>query len=92
MASTYSNPQALLSRYPAVDAGERKALVAWVRALRAGPLVALLADRKSERKLLELRAREPELEADGRQILRTVMALVLAGGAAVAMTIYRLLA
>ena len=92
MATTYSNPKALLSRYPAVDAGERKALVAWVRTLRVGPLVALLADRKSERKLLELRAREPELEADGRQILRTVMALVLAGGAAVAMTIYRLLA
>jgi hypothetical protein len=92
LAMTYPNPQALLSRYPAVDASERKALVAWVRTLRVGPLVALLADRKSERKLLELRVREPELEADGRQMLHTVMALALAGGAAVAMTIYRLLA
>lgn len=92
MATTYPDPRALLSRYPAVDASERKALVDWVRALRAGSLVALLADRKSERKLLELRAREPELEADGRQILHTVMAIALAGGASVALTIYRLLA
>ena len=92
MATTYSNPQALLSRYPAVDASERRALVAWVRTLRAGPLVALLADRKSGRKLLDLRAREPELEADGRQMLHKVVVIALAGGAAFAMAVYRLLA
>jgi len=92
LATTYSNPQALLSRYPAVDASERKTLVAWVRTLRAAPLVALLADRKSERKFLDLRACEPELEADGRQMLHKVMVIALAGGAALATAVYRLFA
>gem|GEM_PF-4601137 len=92
LATTYSNPQALLSRYPAIDARERKALVAWVQTLRAAPLVALLADRKSERKLLDLRACEPELEADGRQMLHKVVVIALVGGAAFAMAVYRFLA
>lgn len=79
MATTYPNPQALLGRYPAVDPKERAALVAWVRGLRPAALVALLADRRSEPKLLELRANEPELEADGRWMGRALGAAIVAG-------------
>lgn len=82
MATTHRNPQALLRRYPAVDASERAALVAWVRALRPGALVALLADAKAEPKLLELHAREPELQADGQRMwLRFVMVAALSAAA-----------
>lgn len=83
MATTYPNPQALLRRYPAVDSNERAALVAWVRHLRPAALVALLADRAAERKLLEMRANEPELRADGRWMDIALRASLLAGAAAV---------
>lgn len=82
MVATTSNPQSLLSRYPALDPVERETLVAWVRALSPGPLVALLADRRAERKLLQLRANEPEMKADGRRINHLLMA-ALTGTAAV---------
>ena len=79
MATTYPNPQALLRRYPAVNPNERAALVAWVRRLRPAALVALLADRAAERKLLEMRANEPELRADGRWMELALRASLLAG-------------
>lgn len=87
MAMTHPNPQALLNRYPAVDPQERAALVAWVRALRPGALVALLADRKAERKLLELRAREPEMQAENGRMLHLVLAAALAAGTAVVISL-----
>lgn len=87
MAMTHPNPQALLTRYPAIDPQERAALVAWVRALRPGALVALLADRKAERKLLELRAREPEMQAERGRMLNLVLAAALAAGAAVVISL-----
>jgi hypothetical protein len=83
MASTIPNPQSLLGRYPAVDPTERAALVAWVRGLRPAALVALLADRRAESKLLQIRANEPELEADGRWIGLALGAAVAAAAAAI---------
>ncbi|HZF41912.1 MAG TPA: hypothetical protein VEZ48_00705 [Sphingomonadaceae bacterium] len=82
MATTIPNAQTLLNRYPAVDPRERAALVAWVRGLRPAALVALLADRRAESKLLEIRANEPELEADGRWIGLVLGATLAAGAAA----------
>jgi len=87
MAMTHPNPHALLTRYPAIDPHERAALVAWVRGLRPGALVALLADRKAERKLLELRAREPEMQAERGRMLNLVLAAALAAGAAVVISL-----
>ena len=87
MAMTHPNPGALLTRYPAIDPDERAALVAWVRGLRPGALVALLADRKAERKLLEMRAREPEMQAEGGRMLNLVLTAALAAGAAVVISL-----
>lgn len=82
MVAIPSDPRNLLSRYPALDTVERKALVAWVRSLRPGKLVTLLADRRAERKLLELRANEPEMKADGRFMDHLLVAGLLGGAAA----------
>lgn len=81
--ASLADPYILLRRYPAVDAVERAALVAWVRTLGPGKLVALLAERATERKLLELRANEPELVGDGRQLTDAMFLAVAAGAVAI---------
>lgn len=65
MSPATLEPEALLQRYPTVTPRERDALVQWLRALDARTLVRLLADRRMERQLLALRAREPELQRGG---------------------------
>lgn len=77
--ASLADPKTLLRRYPAIDPVERAALVAWVRALRPGKLVALLAEGATERKLLELRANEPELVADGRHLTDAMFLATAAG-------------
>lgn len=86
-AATFE-PEALLRRYPRVTPPERDALVKWLRALDARTLVSLLADRGTERQLLAVRAREPELQRGGvRLTVATGVLLVLAMAAGAAFVI-----
>jgi hypothetical protein len=55
-------PHGLLLRYPEIDAAERTTLINWLRSLDARTLVSLLADTRTETKLLAIRNREPELQ------------------------------
>ena len=55
-------PHGLLLRYPEIDAAERRTLINWLRSLDARTLVSLLADARTETKLLAVRNREPELQ------------------------------
>ena len=80
-----ADPHRLLLKYPAVDAAERDALVAWLRSLDARTLVSLLADSRTERRLLAIPSREPELQQGGGLwigvglvILMTVLVLTAA--------------
>lgn len=68
MGTATFEPEALLQRYPTVTPPERDALVQWLRTLDARTLVMLLADRRTERRLLALRAREPELQYGGIRV------------------------
>lgn len=77
MSAVILEPEALLLRYPTVTPPERDVLVRWVRALDARTLVGLLADRRTERQLLALRAREPKLQGGGARLILPFGALLL---------------
>jgi hypothetical protein len=65
MSTRTIEPHRLLLRYPAIDPAERITLISWLRSLDARSLVVLLADSRTETKLLAIRKREPELQHGG---------------------------
>ncbi len=72
-----TEPQSLLLRYPAVSAAERTKLIEWLRSLDARTLVRLLADGRTESKLLAIRSREPELQHLGYPLQAWLVALLI---------------
>ena len=77
MTAVIFEPEAILLRYPTVTLPERDALVRWVRGMDARTLVGLLADRRTERQLLALRAREPKLQVNEVGLILPFCALLL---------------
>jgi hypothetical protein len=77
-------PHRLLLRYPEIDAAERTTLINWLRSLDARTLVRLLADTRTETKLLAVRNREPELQHHGITLGVWLLALLIVVGIAAA--------